>query len=245
MLSKKLTDKSLMLALILLGAVIVILVYFVPTKNITDEIVGLENENASLKSTLASLQVYYDNRETYIQDTAQLQKEILVITNKYPIAYRPEDYIMEAVAMESAANQEDDVDEGVVFERITLNIANSIASVDQETVAGANIESLNSKIDFNQQDVVYTNTVDYTSLKQILAEALVSPYCADIQSITYTTDTTTGLLKGDIVLGYFYVTGTGVEYVAPSIPEYVPGTDNIFGHYEVEEVEDLGMTTVE
>jgi len=231
MFTKKLTDKSIMLALVLLGAVILILVYFVPYKNTKDEITVVEAENASLEATLASLQVYYDNRAIYIQETAELQKEITVLASSYPAGYRPEDYIMEAVTIQSIADN-------IVFEQLTINDTDSIAVIDQATVAGANLENLTEKIEFNEQDVVYTNTIDYISLKQSLAEILSSSYCANIKSITYTTDSKTGLLKGDIVLGYFYVTGTGVEYTAPSIPEYAQGTDNIFGHYETEEDEE-------
>lgn len=235
MFSKKLTDKSIMAACILLGAVILLLVYFVPFSNTKTEITEYETKNASLQATLKSLQVYYDNRNIYIQETAVLQKEITVLANAYPSAYRPEDYIMEAVTIESIADD-------ITFEEIKIEEADSIAVIDAATVQGAQIENLNSQIEFIEQDVVYQNIIDYTSLKQSLAEILSSSYCANIQSITYQTNTKTGMLEGDITLGYFYVTGTGVEYNPPYIPEYAQGTDNIFGKYEIEEAEDLGET---
>jgi len=225
MFAKKLTDKSIMLALVLLGAVILILVYFVPYKNTTDEISVIEAENRSLEDTLASLQTYYDNRAIYVQETAELQKEITVLASSYPSGYRPEDYIMEAVAMQNNADD-------IVYSAVAFNGANSIATIDQATVAGANIENLNEKIEFIEQDVVYQNDIDYISLKQVLAEILSSSYCANIKRITYVTNQEDGRLSGDIELGYFYVTGTGVEYTAPTIPVYAQGTDNIFGHYE-------------
>lgn len=238
MFSKKLTDKSLMAVLILLGIVIIVLVYFVPYKNTADEISVLETENASLEATLASLQVYYDNKDTYIMDTAQLQKEIKVLATAYPSAYRPEDYIMEAVKVEQVADD-------ITFESIGINNADSIAVIEQSTVAGANIDDLNSRIEFIEQDVAYANTIDYLSLKQSLAEILASDYCANIQKITYQTNKSNGMLEGEIVLGYFYVTGTGVEYNPPYIHEYAQGTDNIFGVYETEDSEDLGETVIE
>ena len=232
MFSKKLTDKSLMLVLILLGAVVLLLVYFVPYKNTADEISTIESENASLQATISSLQVYYDNKNTYIQETTELQKEITKLASAYPSAYRPEDYIMEAVKIQSIADN-------IIFEEIDIDDADSIAIIDQATVAGANIEQLKEKIEFIEQDVTYSNKIDYISMKQSLAEILSSPYCANIKSITYTTDQKTGEIKGDIVLGYFYVTGTGVEYTAPEIPEYPMGTDDIFGHYQVLDEEEL------
>lgn len=238
MFSKKLTDKSIMAACILLGVVILLLVYFVPFTNTKDEINQYEAKNASLQATLNSLRVYYDNRNTYIQETAELQKEIQVLANAYPSGYRPEDYIMEAVKIESIADD-------IIFEEIKIEDADSIALIDAQTVAGANIENLTQQIEFIEQDVVYQTIVDYTSLKQSLAEVLSSPYCANIQSITYTTNKKTGKLEGDFTLGYFYVTGTGVEYIPPYINDYPQGTDNIFGKYESEEdIEDLGTTQI-
>lgn len=238
MFSKKLTDKSLMAVLILLGIVIIILVYFVPYKNTTEEIDTLNAENANLQATLASLQVYYDNRDMYVRETAELQKEIKVLATAYPSAYRPEDYIMEAVTVEQVA-------ENITFEAIDIEDADSIAVIEQETVAGANIDDLNERIEFIEQDVAYKNIIDYFSLKQSLAEILASKYCANIQKITYQTNKSTGLLEGEIVLGYFYVTGTGVEYNPPYINEYAQGTDNIFGVYETEDSEELGDTVIE
>jgi len=225
MFTKKLTDKSMMLALVLLGAVILILVYFVPYKNTTDEISAIQAENASLEATLASLQTYYDNRAIYVQETAELQKEITVLASSYPSGYRPEDYIMEAVAMQNSADD-------IVYQYIGIEEADSIAVIEQDVVAGANIENLTERIEFIEQDVVYSNETEYISLKQTLAEVLSSSYCANIKRITYVTNQENGRLNGDIELGYFYVTGTGVEYNAPTIPVFSQGTDNIFGHYE-------------
>lgn len=238
MFSKKLTDKSLMLAFILLGAVILILVYFVPYKNTTEQITSIEADNASLKATLASLQTYYDNRNIYIQETSELQKEITMLASAYPSAYRPEDYIMEAVKIEQVADN-------ITFKSIDILDADSIAVINQETVAGAKIDNLNSRIEFIEQNVVYANDIDYLSMKQSLAEILASDYCANIQKITYKTNKNTGVLEGEIVLGYFYVTGTGVEYNPPYIHEYAQGTDNIFGVYESEDLEDLGETVMD
>lgn len=235
MFSKKLTDKSIMAACMLLGVVLLLLIYFVPLSNTKTEITDYEAKNASLQATLNSLQVYYDNRDIYVQETAVLQKEITVLANAYPSAYRPEDYIMEAVTIESIADD-------VTFEEIKIEDADSIAVIDAATVQGAQIENLNEQIEFIQQDVVYSNIIDYNSLKQSIAEILSSSYCANIQKITYSTNTKTGKLEGDITLGYFYVTGTGVEYNPPTIPEYAQGTENIFGKYEIEETEDLGTT---
>lgn len=238
MFTKKLTDKSLMAVGLILGALILILVYVVPFSNTKDEITQYEMKNAELNATLASLQVYYDNRNIYVQETAELQKEITVLASSYPSGYRPEDYIMEAVAIQSVA-------ENIVYNKIGIDDVKSIALIDQATVAGAGIENLNSQIEFIEQDVSYNNTVDYVSLKQSIAEILSSPYCANIKKITYNTDQKTGDLKGEIILGYFYVTGTGVEYTAPSIPPYAQGTDNIFGYYESEDIEELEATVVD
>lgn len=228
MFKSKLTDKSLAAVFIVLGLILVALVYFVPYKNVTDEIATLEADNQAKRNHIASLQTYYDNREQYAADTEVLKKNIVTIATSYPSYYRMEDYIMAAIEIEHAVD--DKLESDLIYSAITAADAVAIAAVDEGTVKKADIEEFQNSIIFYQQSVAYSNNVEYAGLKDAIACILKSPYRVNIQNVTYTADYETGRLNGAFVLGYYYVSGNGVEYVAPTIPAYISGTSNIFGN---------------
>lgn len=231
MLTKKLTDKSLCVALVLLGVVILLLVYFLPVKQVSNQISSLESENKTIKSHIASLKEYYDNRAQYQTDTEDLKKLIATIASSYPSMYRVEDYIMEAVDVENAAE--------LTYSSIDVADSETLIVVDENTVKGANMDEYQQSISFNEQSVSYSNDIDYHNLKDALAEIFASDYKLNIQSISYTCDEETGNLTGAFVLGYYYVSGNGIEYTEPTIAPFASGTTNIFGYmYDIVEEEE-------
>lgn len=231
MFKQKLTDKSIMAVLILFGILIVVVVYVLPYRSFSESNISLSAQNEQLNKTIKDLQVYYDNRNQYATETETLRKEIVNIVSVYPSMYRSEDYIMQAIDVEA-------VSDNISFNAIDIKDAKSLVYIDQTTISSVSIEGLNQPMDFVEQEVTYNNDIDYPSMKQAIAELFLSKYVLNIQRITYTRDESTGKLNGDIIVGYYYVTGTGKDYVAPSIPEYVAGTDNIFGVVIIEEDEE-------
>ena len=219
----KLNDKQICLICVVLAVAAFLIVYFVPFANLKDEVSSLESENRTVREHVESLQVYHDNRAQYESDTEVLKKEISNILAQYPAGYRTEDYIMEAVSVEENVSLE--------YSSISISDATSLALIDEETVKTANIEDYQSQIEFLRQNVTYTNKLDYYNLKEAIGELFGSKNQSNIQSITYTCNEDDGELSGTIVVGYYYVTGTGKEYTAPSIPAYESGTSNIFGSF--------------
>ena len=229
---KKVSDTTIFALLFVLAVGLFLLVYFVPLKNVNDEISSLENANSSLRSEVSELQVYHDNRAQYEADTETLKKEIVNVVTAYPSAYREEDFILEGIAMENAA-------EDIQFSSIRINEPESLAVISKDVMSNAEIDGFDNQIEFMKRKVDYSNDITYDSLKNAIAEVFASGYRANIQSITYTKNDEGVVLNGVISLGYYYVNGNGKEYTAPSIEPYEAGTNNIFIGGKPIEFEDI------
>lgn len=70
---------------------------------------------------------------------------------------------------------------------------------------------------------------DYNGFLTGLAQVLTSTDRRTIDKVTATYDSNTGVLAVATTINMYYLTGTDKEYVAPSIPYVMQGTDNIFG----------------
>lgn len=219
---KKVSDTTIFALLFVLAVGLFLLVYFVPLKNVNDEISSLENSNTALRAEVSELQVYHDNRSQYETDTETLKKEIVNVITAYPSAYREEDFIMEAIAMEKASNDE------MQYTSLAFNTPETLAVIDEGTMQAAEIDGYTNRVEFMRQVVNYNNDITYDALKNALAEAFASGYKANVESITYTKDEEGVVLNGTISLGYYYVNGNGRDYVAPTITPYEAGTNNIF-----------------
>ena len=219
---KKVSDTTIFALLFVLAVGLFFLVYFVPLKNVNDEISSLENSNTALRAEVSELQVYHDNRSQYETDTETLKKEIVNVITAYPSAYREEDFIMEAIAMEKASNDE------LQYTSLAFNAPETLAVIDEGTMQAAEIDGYTNRVEFMRQVVSYNNDITYDALKNALAEAFASGYKANVESVTYTKDEEGVVLNGTISLGYYYVNGNGRDYVAPTITPYEAGTNNIF-----------------
>ena len=219
---KKVSDTTIFALLFVLAVGLFLLVYFVPLKNVNDEISSLENSNTALRAEVSELQVYHDNRSQYETDTETLKKEIVNVVTSYPSAYREEDFILEGIAMEKAAGDE------MQYSSMKFSAPETLAVVEADAMRAAEIDGYDNRVEFMCQKVDYNNDITYDALKNALAEAFASGYKANVESVTYTKNEEGVVLNGTITLGYYYVNGNGREYVAPTITPYEAGTNNIF-----------------
>lgn len=72
-------------------------------------------------------------------------------------------------------------------------------------------------------------TTSYDGFKKLVDYINHYPDKTEIDSVSVSKDSTTGLLSGSLVLKRYALTGTGKVYVAPVIDNISIGTDNIFG----------------
>lgn len=229
----KSNDKYFFAIFLILAVGLFLIVYFVPLKNTNEEISSIESENNSLRNEISELQVYHDNKAQYESDIDTLKKEVVDIVLKFPSGYKEEDFLLEAIAMEDAADY-------LNYSSINISDPESISEVSAEDIKKAEIDGMDQKIEYVYQKVDYYNELNYSSLKQAIEEVFSSPYKLNIDSITYVREEGDNTLKGVTTLGFYYVSGNGREYEEPYIEEYRSGTDNIFvGGYGTDLIQKL------
>ena len=84
------------------------------------------------------------------------------------------------------------------------------------------------KVSLLQETLTTSYECDYEQLKKLVDFVNTYPERMNIENITMSYDSTTGGLKGNLVLNLYAVTGTGKEYVAPDISGLSMGVGNIF-----------------
>lgn len=215
-------NKNLTLYVAALGALLMILVYVLVYRRLMEETEALEASNRALSTRVAELKVYYDARETYIQDTQLIEQLIDELLTVYPADAREEDAIILAVQMQRES--------GATFQSINMDRGDTIHTVSAETVAAAASEKYIQELQFNNMNTTYTNEVTYEGLKRLVQTIYDSSNRIGIQNIAYSKgDSEDPNLSGYMDLVFYSVSGTGKEYIAPDIVPYLAGTDNIFG----------------
>ena len=223
---KQFNDKYLFGAVLILCIALGLLFYFMPYTNIVDAVSKLENENNSIRQHISSLQTYYDNREQNAADTEIMLKEASSLLSKYDSNVLVEDVIMEAVAIDEAAN--DEFFQEMIFTQIVMGDPETIFDVSQDVIDKVDSEEFTNEIKFKVANSSYNNELGYSTLKDVIAVIFASDYNVNIQSMSYHLDEQTGLLNGTLNVGYYYVEGLDKEYETPSLYDYESGTGNIF-----------------
>lgn len=223
---KQFNDKYLFGSVLLLCIVAGLMFYFFAYTTIVDNVNQLEAENDGIRAHISSLQTYYDNREQNAADTEIMLKEVTSILGEYDSCILTEDIIMQAVAVDRAANDENYKE--MIFTKISADEPETIFTVPQSTIDKVQSDVFKKEIRFNVLNTSYSNETGYVAMKDAIAAIFASNYKLNIQSIVYNLDEQTGLLKGSINLGYYYVEGLDKEYTLPNLEGYEHGTGNIF-----------------
>lgn len=226
------SSKNILIYVAAIGALLMILVYFLVYQKLVGEAEKINASNAELARRVDELKVYYDARETNLANTHLLEQLVDDLLTVYPADAREEDAIMLAVQMQR--------DSGAEFLNINMdNSADPIHVVSAETVTAAASEQYTQEIRFRNMFATYTNEVSYEGLKNLIQTVYNSSNRIGIENISYSRgDENNPNLAGQIDLVFYSVNGTGKEYVAPDIMPYLAGTDNIFGEIIVSEESD-------
>lgn len=216
-------SKNIMLYVAGLGALLMILVYFLVYQKFVEKAKVIEDSNKVLEERVHVLEGYYNARETNLRNTQlleQLTDELLMV---YPADAREEDAIILAVQMQWES--------GAEFLSINMDRGgNPIHVVSAETVRAANSEQYTQEIQFRDMTATYINEVSYAGLKNLIQMVYNSNNRIGIRDVSYARGNEENPnLAGEVELVFYSVSGTGKEYVAPDIVPYLAGTDNIFG----------------
>lgn len=218
---KKDTAKKVMTYVLLLGALLLVAVYFLVYKKYNDMAAEIETSNVALAERVNELKEYYDNLNTYNAEITMMQEQVNAWLDEFPADVKEEDIIVLALDTEEAAY--------VAYTNINIQARQAMRTIPASMVQPAGMENLASDIIFVERKTSYVNTTDYFNIKNCVEVINSSDDRLVISNITYSENEETGLLDGTIEVTFYSVIGTGKEYVPQELPEYESGLLNLFG----------------
>lgn len=214
-------EKSTMMAVSLLSLLLIIGVYMFVYKSYSDKTNELKASNQTLQARVDELKVYYDDRETYEKGIEAFKSDIDTKLGVFPGDAREEDALDLAITPWKNNVLVD-------YEQISIDEAEEVSTVDEDTVKAAGIEGYDKAITFNRRVATYSNNTTYNDMKDIVKIFNDKGDRLTISTISYMREEETGLLNGTIECSFYYVTGINAPYTKPEFSEYLTGLTNIF-----------------
>lgn len=190
-------------------------------KSYSDKTNELKTSNATLQTRVNELKVYYDDKETYEKGIEAFKEDINTKLEVFPGDAREEDALDLAITPWKNNVLVD-------YQQISIDEAEDVSTVDEDTVKAAGIEGYESAITFNRRVATYSNNTTYNDMKDIVKIFNDKGDRLTISTISYMRDENTGLLNGTIECSFYYVTGINAPYTKPEFSDYLTGLTNIF-----------------
>lgn len=198
------------------GIASLVLVHFVVMLPGKEERAALRSEGESLEAELESARDKKEMQAYYEQETDAMQTEINAVLEQFPAE------ITEETAIVYAGILEEETD--TYIPNISIGNSNFIYTLGQESDGGTG-----SGISLYKTPVVYTFTCSYDDMKKMVRIIQEDEEQRNVEEITLSYESGTGMLVGNMTVNMFAVTGTGKAYETPGVPSMLLGTDNIFG----------------
>lgn len=227
---KRITSKQIFTSVLLIAIVALVALYFLKYKKDMEYVASKEASNATLSVRVQALEGYYTEEPRYLEEMGPIKADIDDRLAPYASDVTDLDLIMQAVKTQQVAPIE--------YTGINFGSKNVMKYIGADVVQNAAVEKYQQDIIFMEQECTLPNKITYEGLKTAVKSLFDSEYMIGIKSITYTKAGDQGELQGNIDLAYYYVTGTGKEYVKPELIDYEEGTENIFGMADDEEEEE-------
>lgn len=218
--NRELFNKKVMTYIALIGTVVLVMVYVLVYMKFTTLTEALEATNNNMQRDVDILKEYYEHMDEYQQDVMAMREEIDEMLSAYPADAREEDVLMLAVNM-----QEENV---VNFSNINMEQPALVVAVPQNIVVEAAVDNLNSEVDFMEKKSTYVMETDYSNLKGLVETIYASDNRIAINNIALTMDDGGKILSGNIDVSFYSAAGTGKEYEAPDMEEYISGVSDLF-----------------
>lgn len=231
-------SKQIFAGVFAVGLALCLGVYLMVFNKYNEETDKLKKSNAALQQQANDLKVHYDNMDAYQADIKSMTEGIAEMTEDYQSDATEEDFLMTAVAMQSASI--------INYEKINIEAEEAILTIPQETVAAAKVEGLEEQIDFMERKASFGNLTDYTNLKTCIEIIYSSPYRVGIDAIAYKKDSDSdNFINGTIDISYYSLLGMNKPYKYPAMGEYLEGDlgMDLFGKLVLEEKEGPGGAT--
>ena len=250
----KMSKKDQNLLLFLVGALVIVVVWFFVVSPMRQKTESLRMENSSLKGTAELYQSINMNKDEYEKSILVLEDKRDNILDDYPSNMLTTDKIMYLTNLENfyvedvaVAGMAFDVVEEVVPEVSEEEQANQAAqtTTDEEgnvTEAAPATEEENAEnqgLHLYKVPVNYNFRATYTGSKDMIEYLFDNGYRKSIRNMNLAYDTETGQLAGDMDVDFYYILGTDKLYDPISIPPVRKGVPNVFHTVEGGDINSL------
>ena len=241
-------DKKIIIVLV--GAVLLALSYFLVFQQAQEKKTQLESENATLKQKYDELSILATKVEDYKNEIVTMNDEIEKTLTHYPSYLQIEDTIMDVVSLEQETKSR--VSNLSVATPTAIDI-NTGAAVDENAAATTTTDD-STTTDGTTTDG--TTTTDQTAATQNTIQPLYQLYGVEstvvfeannkglkklielvagadnrqkVASLTVAFNESNGKLDGTLVYDAYFLYGIDKAYESPYIPSMPHGTKNVFG----------------
>ena len=223
MTEKKGSDLKVFFVVFVLVILAAVLAYFYLYMPKVEERDALLRENYELESRLIELKNMAVDEDVFVKGINDSRDSIQQVLNNYSAGNTPEKSIMMINSLEKQI--------GIKLPNLSFSEPRMVTTVEMPMVSqneeGKYVTSY-YKVSLLQENLTTSYECDYEQLKKLIDFVNDYPERMNIESITMAYDSTTGGLKGNLVLNLYAVTGTGKEYTAPDISGLSMGVGNIF-----------------
>lgn len=216
-------DKKLLLFVAGIG--VLLLVFFLVFRPTREKTQVLKDENAQLLNQVAELTLLDQNKETYLEETSNMNSEIVENLTHFPVAVKEEDTIMYAVELE---DHNDMVINSISISPEELLYTSSIPVTSPAVKVAPEGVDVTPLYLYNTNSI-YSFTSSYEGFKENLAMIQKDADKKNVNALSLAYDSESGMLIGTMSVNMFAVDGTGAEYTEPDIPNMKIGVSNVFG----------------
>lgn len=235
----KITQRDKNLILVMLGIVLVFCSYYFGFRTLKSMQESLEQENTALTGQIRALNEIAMNQEQYLQDTKELKAEMDKVIAQFPVDITSEDIILYTRDLERKTNSYvssismpalTSVPVAAELETDVLNQYGDITGAVAQNAfvnEGKVPDTANMFLSKIESNISYS--ISYSGLKTMIQDITTDTGRKSIDNVSLVFNENTGDLSGTMTINYFLLSGTGKEYIQPSITGNLRGVESIFG----------------
>ena len=243
----KITKREKNMIVILVGILLVMASYYLGYRTFKGRTDILKQQNQILESQIQTLEGISAEKDAYVAKTEEMQTSMNAIIQKFPSNMISEDIIL---YMRNLEQKTDSYVHNITipakqYVNITATAETDVLS-SMEDVTGAIREYgfVNDgkvpdtrSMQLAQVDSAVNCSITYKGLKDIATDITENDNRKSIDNISLVFNENTGDLAGSMTVIYYTLSGTGREYLQPTITGTSHGIECIFGGLKTEETD--------
>ena len=235
----RITKREKNMIVILVGILLVFASYYLGYRTFKDKTQIVKQQNEILESQIKTLESISETVDDYVAQTEEMQKNMNGIIQKFPSDLISEDMILYIKGMEQKTNSY--VHNITIPSKEYVNITASteedvLSSFEDITGAIGEYGFVNDgsipdtrNMQLAQIESNINCSVTYKGLKEIVKDITENDNRKSVDEVSLVFNENTGDLAGSMTVIYYTLSGTGREYLQPTVTGTSHGIDCIFG----------------